>query len=472
MNSISCRDNPSKVFPTGRLSGTLCGVGVPLEQFGANAPSHMGQHDISFSILRGRSNSRAAAPFSFSASAPPMGGTTYCVTCAGSRAGGIVLSGVRCSPLCDKGVRNIKPHCYPDFRSGVVRFPSGGHRRLFIRPYKLSARRLCLRKVSSSLPRTMRLGFLEAVGKLRRIRIVEATCTVRCSYISPLTLGPSLRFLSLSKLFNTKRFGNSSNCRRTTTRNLVTNVGTTQGTRNGRPFVLSHTSSCVNALVSSLIAGNYSSPCEVVASHSRCELLLERSGTSVHLAPLNCRVKLISRRGCRQLLGGRRVVETRHGEVRSASVPLASRLRRLLISHKASPLPHNIGRIRLLGHPRVACSSLAPFSMGQPSVPHRVFRRIRVRLGCRNCVIQRATRVGRVHQLRIGTVPPRASCGGVSKLQLRTERGLSGVQPVGINRTSEVDNISPTSVSILLVCLTGRNGWYWARVYFAGRQGV
>ncbi len=205
-----------------------------------------------------------------------------------------MLSGLRHSPLCNKGVRNINPQCYPDVRSGVIHFTSGRQRRIFVRPYNTSARRVCLRKLDSDLPISIRVTFLHAVPNLTSMRIVHPTCTVRCSYISPLRLTTALRFVSVPNLCKTKRFGNDSNCRRTTTRNLITNVGTTHGVQKGAPFILSETSDCVNALVSSLIAGNYTSPCHVVADHDRCHLTLQRSGTSDHLAPLNQRVNLIS----------------------------------------------------------------------------------------------------------------------------------------------------------------------------------
>lgn len=414
----------------------------------------MGEHDISFSGASIRRNSSRAIPFDFRAGRPPRGGIYYCYACAGRRAGEIVLSGLSHSPVCDNGVRNGNPHCYPDFRSGVIHFTSGRHRRLFVRPYKLRARRVCLRKLSSSLPRSIRLRFVRAVPNLRRTIIVHATCTVRCSYISPATLGTALRFGSLPNLCNTKRFGNSDKCRRTTTRNLITKVGTTLGVGNRRPVVLSENNSCVNALVSSLIAGNYSSPCEVVADHDRCELILERSGTSVHLAPAKRGVNLVDSRECRGFLTGLSVVRTRGREIHRASIPISSRLRGVLRTGNATPLGGNYGLVRLLHEPRVACSSLGAVSAAHPELPGEIFRRIRVSIGCRNCVTERRQRVGRVHHVRSGGVPRGLSCSRLGKLELRTIRGLSGVGPRGLNRTNEVDNIGPTSITTLGVVLS------------------
>lgn len=177
-------------------------------------------------------------------------------------------------------------------------FTSGGERRVFVRPRKLDAGRVCINKVSSSLPRSIRRRVCQALPKLRRIGVMEGTCTVRCSYVSTGGLCTSLRFGTVGNLFDNNRFGKDSKCRRTTYRKLVTKVGTTVRVRKESPLVLSQSRTCVKILVSSLIAGGGHRPCHVVASQTRCHLLLHRSGTSLQLAGGKCRVKLVSRRQC------------------------------------------------------------------------------------------------------------------------------------------------------------------------------
>ncbi len=455
INRIGFRDNPSKTFPSGHLSRYLGRVNIPLHHFGANAPTHIVHSDVSFSYLRIRRNSRGVIPFDCRAGRLPGGGIIYRVNCAGSTAGRMVLGGVSHSPLCSNIVRNMNPHCYPDLRSGVIHFASGRHRRFFIRPYNRGARRVCLRNVSSSLPRRIRIRFCGAVPTLHGIGVVHGTCTVRCSYVSPSTLGTALRVGGCSKLCNTNRFGNSSKCRRTTTRKLITNVGTTLGIRRGRPLILSHTSSCVNALVSSLIAGNYTSPCEVVASHDRCHLVLERSGTSRELVPANRGLKLVSSRICERFHLGVRRGRTRVRHLGDAFVTPGTTLGRLLGRHNATRVSAKVHLSSLIGHPRLSCGSLTPFSGKHPRLFSSIYRGIRARVGCRKCVAHRRTRIGRVLHLRGGLVPGSVSCSGVAKLHLRTTRGLGGVEPAGVNRTSHVSNMDPTSMAILLVCLSG-----------------
>ncbi len=456
VNSFSRRDKPSKIFPTARLSRGLQSVKIRLIHFGAKAPSHITGGSVSFSGLRMRCNSRSVAPFSFRAGKRLGGRAIYRVACAGRRARGVVVSGVRHSPLCNNSVGKVKPECYPSVRSGVIHFHSGRERRLFVRPVKLGASRVCVRNFSDDLPRSIRLRVLHSLANFRGTRMVHGTCTVRCSYTGPLRLGTGLRFGRVNKLCNTKRFGKASNCRRTTTRKLITNVGTICELLNGRPFVLSEDRTCVKALVSSLMAGNAGRPCQVVASHSRCELLLHRSGTSLHLARGNCRVKLVSGRECRRFLGGGRSVRGRQTEVRTLIFPPSGRIGSCLLSEKDSPVAAKIGTKSVLGQPRISCFSVNRVSGGQPlKVSTRITRRIRVDLGCRNCVGHRRDRTGRFGELRGQELPRRVGCRRVSKLHLRTERGLGGVHPRSVNRTSEVSKISPTSVTILVIFLSG-----------------
>lgn len=188
------------------------------------------------------------------------------------------------SPLFGKRVRDVKPHCYPDVRAGVIAFPSGRRRLLFLRPRKRAARRLCLGNFSSSLPVGVRVRTLGGIPTFGSLIVCHPKCTVRCSFFSPARLGRALRSGVVGGLFFTKRMGKAAKCRRTNNRNVVTNVGTRVGYRNKRPFALTHSRTCVNMLVSSLIAGKMSRPCHVFASHTRCHVLLHVSSTSVHLA--------------------------------------------------------------------------------------------------------------------------------------------------------------------------------------------
>lgn len=77
INRISCRDNPSKVFPTTFLNSDLGGLNLPLEEFGANAPTEILGDSVSFSRLRIRGNSRPPRPFSCRARGLNRGGIRY-----------------------------------------------------------------------------------------------------------------------------------------------------------------------------------------------------------------------------------------------------------------------------------------------------------------------------------------------------------------------------------------------------------
>ncbi len=204
------------------------------------------------------------------------------------------------SPLCGKRVRDVKPHCYPDVRAGLMAFPRQKRRRLFLRPRKRGARRCCLGNFSSDLPLSVRVGTLGGVPTFHSLAVCHPKCTVRCSCFSPALLGRSLRSGVVSNLFVTKRMGNAAKCRRTKKRNVMTNVGTTLGYKKGRPFVVRESRSCVKILVSSLMAGKISRPCHVFASETRCHVLLQRSSTSTQLARHSCGVKLTSGGHCRR----------------------------------------------------------------------------------------------------------------------------------------------------------------------------
>lgn len=73
--------------------------------------------------------------------------------------------------------------------------------------------------------------------------------------------------------------------------------------------------------------------------------------------------------------------------------------------------------------------------------------------------------------LRTGGVPASLSCRGIKDLEVRTHRGLRTCEPVSVKRTSQVSKISPTSVSILLICLSDAGWLVWCTlVYLWGRR--
>lgn len=202
------------------------------------------------------------------------------------------------SPLCGNRVRDANPHCYPDVRAGLIAFPSGRRRPLFLRPRNRSAGRVCLGKFSSDVPVSVRLSTLRRVPTLESTGVCQPNCTVRCSCFSPARLGRSLRSGVVGKLFFTKRIGKAANCRRTKNRNAITKVGTTLRYINSGAFRVGQSRDCVNMLVSSLAAGNMSRPCHVFASETRCHVLLHRSSTSSQLARGTCRLNVTGHSHC------------------------------------------------------------------------------------------------------------------------------------------------------------------------------
>lgn len=215
---------------------------------------------------------------------------------AGTTARSVVHDGLSHSTVCKKRVTKANPHCYPSVRSGVIHFTSGSDRRVFLRPRNRSDRLICPGNVSASLPRRIRLRCIHDVHKLRTTRVTRPNCTIRCSCVSPQTLHPALRAETITNLCLTNRVGKAANCRRTTTRKLITNLGTTHETANTPRIVFDHARDCVKIVVSSLVDQKIARPCQVFASHTRFELSLQVSGTSHHLAPGKLRLKYIKDR--------------------------------------------------------------------------------------------------------------------------------------------------------------------------------
>lgn len=339
-------------------------------------------------------------------------------------------------------------------------FTSGPRRRLFLRPRNRAARRCCLGNFSSSLPLSVRLHTLRRVPTFQSVRVCHPKCTVRCSFFSPARLRRGLRAGLVHGLFFTKRVGKAAKCRRTNKRKLMTNVGTRVGYRNKSPFILKHSRTCVNMLVSSLIAGNMSRPCHVFASHTRCHVLLHRSSTSVHLARGSCRLNLTGRSHCSLLGRGGTDQSTVVSFTRGCSVGprcVGDNLRTL----NAAPLTRKYGLVRLVPHPRVALrgvTRLIPtFQARLSGIPisqgRRVVRTTRVLVGCDNCVHHRRVVTSGVGHLRGVRVGNGFSCGTVRSLSARTHRGLAQVSPSAVTRTDHVPNVSPDSVGVLLIVL-------------------
>lgn len=235
VNLSGCDNNHTNSPPSVPLSHHLHRLPLHINHLGAKAPPHVSTQAVSFDILTRRRNSGPVPMFSF------VNGTSrrprripYCVARAGRGARSIVHDGLSHDPVCTKIVRNINPHCYPSVRSGIVHFTSEGRRRVFLRPRKLASGRVCPGNVSADLPFSIRVRVIHSVRKVRGTGVIHPNCTVRCSFFSPHSLGPALRDGFVRKLFFTNRVGNAANCRRTTTRNLLTNLGTTHLSTSGR----------------------------------------------------------------------------------------------------------------------------------------------------------------------------------------------------------------------------------------------
>lgn len=281
-------------------------------------------------------------------------------------------------------------------------------------------------------------------------------CTVRCSCFPPARLRRSLRAGLISNLCFTNRIGKAAKCRRTTTRKLVTKVGTRQTLGKRRTIMLRHSRTCVKILVSSLIAGNISRPCHVFASQTRCHVLLQRSGTSVELAPVKCGVKLVSRGECTRFARGGTSMRSLVSFTHQRDVG-TTRVGSCLGSMGSRPLARKEGLCSVLVHGGIAFRSLSrtlPGLQGFVSsggVSTRTVRRTRVRVGCGNCVRHRGFVTRGLRELRGVHVPRSFSFRSVGSLAVRTHRGLAQVHPTAVKRTSQVPKISPTSIGMLLI---------------------
>lgn len=151
----------------------------------------------------------------------------------------------------------------------------------------------------------------------------------------------------------------------------------------------------------------------------------------------------------------------------------STRMRDLLRSLGDALLGSKAAVTRLVHQPRLGCGILTPVSGREPRLPRSMYRRMRVGVGCSNCVHHRVGRMRRFGGLRRGGLPRSVSCRSMKDLHVRTHRGLRTCEPISVNRTSHVSNMSPTSVSILLMCLRdeSKRGRKWCGRWRWGARG-
>ena len=447
---------PDGMFPAVGLSAALRRLGIPLRRFKTGTPSRVNRRSVDFSALQVQEGDRSPVPFSFETETPPENRCVCYVTYTNEETKRVILENLHRSPLFGGMIEGVGPRYCPSIEDKMVRFAEKERHQIFIEPCGLETEELYLQGLSSSLPLDVQQAFLQTIPGLERVHVMRNAYAIEYDCVDPLSLRPSLEFISYPGLFGAGQFNGSSGYEEAAAQGLIAGINAARRARKKEPFMPERAGSYIGTLIDDLVTKGCNEPYRMMTSRSEYRLVLRQDNADLRLTRTGHALGLIGEARLKKLEEKQAMIEAEKRRAERTVLKPSEKLNETLVARGTAPLTTGCRLSDLLRRPQLDYEALAPFDPTRPLLPNAVTEQAEIEFKYEGYIRRQEAQIAETRRLEARKLPADLDYGEIVNLRLEAREKLERIRPENIGQASRISGVSPADISVLIIWLSRR----------------
>ena len=335
------------------------------------------------------------------------------------------------SPMYSGVIEGVGPRYCPSIEDKIVKFAEKERHQIFLEPEGIATDEIYVNGFSTCLPYEVQVDLVRTIIGCEQAEIMRPAYAVEYDFAFPTQLHSSLETKACAGLFLGGQINGTSGYEEAGAQGLIAGINAARKVQGRESIVLRRDQAYIGVLIDDLVTKGTVEPYRMFTSRAEYRLLLRQDNCDLRLSEIGREIGLLPERSYKHFTEKREAIETELTRLHATRVgkdTLAQLLRR----------------------PEVAYGNLPD---ARTNLALEVVQQVEIALKYEGYIQRQEVEVEKFKTLEDKQIPAWVNYETVHSLRNEARQKLGMIRPLTIGQASRISGVTPSDISILLVCL-------------------
>lgn len=446
--------------PSNGLAVKLRSYNLEVGRLKTGTPPRLDKRTIDFNKLDiqkgdGQDDGNLVPIFSFMGSSVQHPQQIPChITYTNEKSHKIIRNNMHHSPMFSGNIGANAPRYCPSIEDKVVRFSKRSKHQIFVEPEGLTSNEIYPNGISTSLPFAVQEQFIHSIVGFENAKIIRLGYAIEYDFFDPRNLKSSLETKAIDGLFFAGQINGTTGYEEAAAQGLLAGINAALQMQNKPSWTPKRNEAYIGVMVDDLITKGVKEPYRMFTSRAEYRLSLREDNADERLTPTAQKLGLVSEKRYQTFLQKYKAVAKEKKRLQSIWIQKNNNQAQQLIGTK---LNRQYCLADLLKRPNICYKDLAVLPQALPLlVDESVTQAVQNQIKYSGYIRRQQQEVEKYQKNANTKLPQNFNYATIAALSAEVIEKLNQQQPQTLYQASQIEGITPVSLSILLVYLKSK----------------